>query len=226
MRQAGLLRWYARGPRTSPSGMTLDPYYGPDLAFIHHAGYSQHVERTSPGILRILRDAGVGRGASVLDVGCGSGLLARKLFAAGFRVHGFDASPAMIALAREHAPEASFAVVRLPAGEALPCADAVVSTGHVLNYLTARDAIAQALRDVARAVRPGGVLALDLMTPRYAERRDAEPLHAQVTDDWAIVTRFSRPHAHRFDRAITVFRRVGSQWQRSDEAQRRAPSQR
>jgi len=81
--------------------------------------------------------------------------------------------------------------------------------GHVLNYLDARADVAQALGELARAVRPGGLLAIDLMTERYRERPDLGGVHAKVTDDWVIVTRFSRPEPHGFDRAITVFRRDG-----------------
>jgi SAM-dependent methyltransferase len=197
--------------------MTSDPYYGTDLAFVHHAGYSQHVERTAPGLVALLR-AHVPRNAEVIDVGCGSGLLACKLLDAGFAVHGIDASPAMIALARAHAAAASFDVARLPGS--LPCGDAVVSTGHVLNYLDSHDDIARALRDLARAVRPGGLLAIDLMTERFAAQRDATSAHAKVTDDWVIVTRYSRLEPRRFDRAITVFRRVDGAWRRSDEHHR------
>jgi hypothetical protein len=53
------------------------------------------------------------------------------------------------------------------------------------------------------------VLAIDLMTGRYREWRDIGEVHAKVEDDWGIVTRFSRPEPGRFDRMITVFRRVG-----------------
>ena len=206
--------------------MTGDTYYQPDLAWVHHAGYSHHVERTCAGIVRLLRDGGLSAGARVLDVGCGSGLLARELLAAGFAVHGVDASPAMIELARGYARGADFDVARLPTGlaagadGALPHADAVVSTGHVLNYLDTGDDIAEALGEVARAVRPAGVLASDLMTERYRERRDSDEVHTKVEDDWAIVTRFSRSEPYRFDRMITVFRRVGDSWQRSDEHHR------
>jgi hypothetical protein len=45
----------------------------------------------------------------------------------------------------------------------LPQAEAVVSTGHVLNYLDSRDAVAEALHQVARAVRPGGFVAMDIL---------------------------------------------------------------
>src|SRR5437870_2256750 len=206
--------------------MATDSYYQTDLAWVHHTGYSQHVERTYAGIVQLLHAGGLAAGARVLDVGCGSGLLARELLIAGFSVHAVDASPAMIELARDYAHGARVDVLRLPTGlatgadAALPESDAVVSTGHVLNYLDTRDDIAQALGELARAVRAGGVLAIDLMTARFAERRDISQVHAKVTDDWAIVTRFSRPAPHRFDRRITVFRRSGDGWRRSDEHHR------
>jgi Zn-dependent protease with chaperone function len=63
-------------------------YQQPDLAWMHHSGYSQHVAATSPGILQLLREAGLGAGAGVLAVGRGSGLLARELLAAGYAVRG------------------------------------------------------------------------------------------------------------------------------------------
>lgn len=206
--------------------MPSDAYYRSDLAWIHHTGYSQHVERIGAGIVRLLRDGGLSPGARVLDVGCGSGLLARKLLDAGFAVHGVDASPAMIELARDYAPDADFEVVRLPTGlatgidGALPDANAVVSSGHVLNYLDTPSDIAQALGELARAVRRGGVMANDLMTPQYCEKRLADAVHAKVEDDWVIVTRFSQPEPRRFYRMITVFRRVGDSWRRSDETHR------
>ena len=199
----------------------METYYGSDLAWVHHTGYSQHVENIWPGIVRLLRDAGPGRGDRVLDVGCGSGLLARRLVDAGFQVTGVDASPAMIDLARTSVPDAHFRVVRLPgSADALPRADSIVSTGHVLNYLDTLDDIAHALGNLASALAPDGILAIDLMTEAFARRPEAQTVHAKVAGDWAIVTRFSRPVPGRFDRDITVFRRVGEHWRRSDEHHR------
>jgi SAM-dependent methyltransferase len=201
-------------------------YYQPDLAWIHHVGYSQYAEQAAAGIVRSLLEAGLAAGASVADIGCGSGLLARRLHAAGFEVRGFDASPAMIELARKHAPGARFEVRGLPTGApagsdtGLPPSDAVVSTGHVLNYLDSRADLARALGELALAVRPGGLLLIDLMTERFCDRPGRGDVHAKVDDDWAIVTRYSRPGPHRFDRAITVFRREGDAWRRSDEHHR------
>jgi SAM-dependent methyltransferase len=180
--------------------MSSHPYYGSDLAWVHHVGYSHHAEQTGPGVVALLREGGLAPGASVLDVGCGSGLLARQLRAAGFAVRGVDASPAMLELARDCEPDAKFDVVSLPTGlqpgdtGALPQSDAVVSTGHVLNYLDTRAQIAQALGELARAVRPGGLLAIDLMTEAFCHKRGLDQIHAKVQEDWVIVT-FLAPRA-------------------------------
>lgn len=206
--------------------MTSDAYYQPDLAWVHHIGYSDYVAQVRAGVVELLRAHGLSRGDRVLDVGCGSGLLARELLAAGFDVHGVDASPAMIELARDYAPGARFSILRLPTGlppgaaGALPDADVIVSTGHVLNYLDTREDIALALGELARALRPAGVLAIDLMTERYCRRRDRGKAHARVADDFVVITRYSRPARRRLDRQITVFRRVGEHWRRSDEHHR------
>ncbi|MGA8031312.1 MAG: methyltransferase domain-containing protein [Casimicrobiaceae bacterium] len=224
----------AATPTASGPPTRQDPYYLPDLAWVHHVGYAHHVERVHSAIVDLLRNAGIAGGARVLDVGCGSGLLARELVTAGFEVHGIDASPAMIDLARKYAPTATFEVLPLPARAAadvtrrtaisgaagLPVADAIVSTGHVLNYLDSREEIAAALAQLARALRPGGVIAVDLMTEAYCRARDTVPVHAKVEADWAILTRFSRPAPFRYDRDITVFRRIDGQWRRSDERHR------
>jgi len=203
--------------------MTRVPYYRDDLAWVHHTGYAGYVTNAQSGIVDRLREHGLARGQRVLDIGCGSGLLARALLAEGYAVSGVDASPAMIELARAQAPAGDFLAIALPTrrrpGEAgaLPAADAIVSTGHLLNYLDSHEDLALALVELAAALRPGGLLAIDLMTERYAEARDIRHPHARVEDDWTIVTRFSRPAPHRFDREITVFRRVDGAWRRSDE---------
>ncbi|MDE2360588.1 MAG: hypothetical protein KGL70_14540, partial [Betaproteobacteria bacterium] len=95
-----------------------------------------------------------------------------------------------------------------------------VSTGHALNYLDSREEIAAALAELARALPSGGVIAIDLMTEAYCQARETVPVHAKFEDDWAILTRFSRPAPFRYDRDITVFRRIDGQWRRSDEHHR------
>ena len=74
---------------------------------------------------------------SVLDLCCGTGLLAGELIARGYRVVGVDASEAMLALARERlGPEVALSRMTLPDLTVEGVFDAAVCTFDGLNYLT------------------------------------------------------------------------------------------
>ena len=68
--------------------------YGDDLAFIHDAGFGGHVRSAVPVLLKALHAKKSGR---VVDLGCGSGILAQEVIAAGYDLLGVDISPCMIA---------------------------------------------------------------------------------------------------------------------------------
>jgi len=88
----------------------------------------------------------------------------------------------------------------------------------VLCYLPDEAALDAGLRAAAGAVRPGGVLALDLCDLEWGRARGDAPPYARVEDDWAIVTRFSVPAPARFVRDITTFvRAADGSWRRDDE---------
>ena len=184
--------------------------YRRDLAKIHHLAFGFHADACAPGILALLEPV-LERQGTVLELGCGSGALTRHLVDAGHRVLATDASPAMVELA------GGAEVLVLP-DDPLPPADAVVSVGHVLNYLSDEAAIDRALAAIAGALRPGGVLAIDLLDRRYGEdRRDAPP-YGRAEDDWALVTRYESPAPDRFVRHITTFLAAGDgTWRRDDE---------
>ena len=193
-----------------------DPYYRRDLAVVHHLGFGFHADRTAPGILDLLEPVRE-RGGVVLELGCGSGLLTRWLLDAGHRVVATDASPAMLELTRETAPDAEDVYQLVLPDDPLPRADAIVSVGHVLSYLPDEASIDRALVAISGALEPGGVLAIDLCGLDYAETRRDPPTYAAVEDDWAIITRFSLPTPTRFVRDMTTFVRDGATWRRDDE---------
>jgi SAM-dependent methyltransferase len=190
-------------------------YYERDLAFIHDRGYGLHADRCAPGLLELL--SGIGDG-QVLEFGCGSGALTRHLLAAGLRVVATDASADMIALARASlGPDADLRVLALP-DDPLPAADAIVSVGHVISYLPDAASVEAALAAVAGALRPRGVLAIDILDLDYGQVREGEPPLARVEDDWAIFTEFSTPAPDRFVRDITTFVPDGAgAWRRGRE---------
>jgi len=190
-------------------------YYQRDLAFIHDRGYGLHADRCAPGILELL--SGIGDGL-VLEFGCGSGALTRHLLGAGHRVIATDASADMLALARAAlGPEADLRLLALP-GDPLPAADAIVSVGHAISYLPGAAAVEAALTAVADALRPGGILAIDILDLDFGQLRAGEPPFARVEADWVIVTEFSTPAPDRFVRDITTFVADGAgAWRRAEE---------
>lgn len=193
------------------------PYYREDLARVHHLGFASHAESCAPGILRLLEPV-LERGGLVVELGCGSGILTRHLIDAGHRVVATDASPAMLDLARSNVPDAhAIELLTLP-DDPIPQADAVVSVGHVLSYLPDEGSIERALVAAARALAPGGVIALDISDLEFARNRvDATPV-GWVAEDWALVTRFSVPGPDRFVREMAVFTlNDDGSWRRDDE---------
>src|SRR6202035_3058280 len=123
-------------------------------------------EQAATRLLAELRDAGHCTGR-VVDLGCGSGILARAVSDAGYEVEGIDLAPAMLDLARRNAPRATFRPGSLLDTE-LPPTVGVTAIGEALNYATDERAGTQALGDVFRRVRaslaPGGLLLFDVAT--------------------------------------------------------------
>jgi SAM-dependent methyltransferase len=184
---------------------------------VHHLGFGFHADLVAPGILTLLEPVRY-RNGLVVELGCGSGLLTRHLIDAGHRVVATDASPAMLALARETAFGAEqLAQLILPEDTIPPC-DAVVAVGHPFSYLPDDESIDRAFVAAADALRPGGVLAVDICDLEWgAARRDA-PNIGRVADDWAIITEFATPSPDRFVRQIAVFvRNPDGSWRRDDE---------
>jgi ubiquinone/menaquinone biosynthesis C-methylase UbiE len=97
------------------------------------------------------------RCSRVLDVGCGAGAFAAELATRAEHVDALDRSPAMIDQARRVAPPNVTCLLADVLSEPLPdaCYDAIVSI-TALHHMP----LDLALPRLARALRPGGVLAV------------------------------------------------------------------
>jgi ubiquinone/menaquinone biosynthesis C-methylase UbiE len=96
-------------------------------------------------------------GIRILDVGCGSGGLARLLVEEGAEVTGVDPNPQALTAARTRVPAARFEEA---SAEALPFEDAAFDVVLVVNALhhVPLDAMDRAVAEAARVARPGGWL--------------------------------------------------------------------
>jgi len=115
-------------------------------------------------IAAIHRRTEVGPGTTLLDVACGSGLALVHAEAAGATVHGIDASPPLVAIARDRLPHVD---VRVGSMYDLPWPaasfDVVTSINGVWGGCDA------AVVEAFRVLRPGGWLAISFWG-------DGEPL--------------------------------------------------
>jgi SAM-dependent methyltransferase len=92
----------------------------------------------------------------VLDVGCGTGLLATRLAGAGYEVTGIDPSEGMLDVLRARTPEVDG--VR-GSGTALPFADDtfdLVLSVAVMHHIADPGEVRRALREMVRVAKPSG----------------------------------------------------------------------
>jgi demethylmenaquinone methyltransferase/2-methoxy-6-polyprenyl-1,4-benzoquinol methylase len=114
-----------------------------------------------------LRRARLRRGMSLLDVGCGTGVIAghaRKIVGETGKVVGVDPSEGMLAVARA---EGRIDSSHVAMAEALPIEDGtfdMVTMGYALRHV---DNLHTAFNEYYRVLRPGGtVLILEITPPR------------------------------------------------------------
>lgn len=123
--------------------------------------YARHRAGFPPELFARLASAGVGLpGQTVLDLGTGTGVVARELARAGCRVTGLDPSPELLAAARRLDGEAGVEI-RYVEGTAeatgLPDATFDAATAAVCWHWFDAD---RAARETRRVLAPGGSLAI------------------------------------------------------------------
>jgi arsenite methyltransferase len=125
---------------------------------------------------RVLRNARIAAGNTLLDIGCGEGLIAFGALERSADVVFSDVSRDLLDLCREAAAELGVLdrcqFVQAPADDLSEVAGAsvdVVTTRSVLIYVSEK---AAAFREFRRVLRPGGRISLYEPTNRFGSQRD------------------------------------------------------
>ncbi|HSC85708.1 MAG TPA: class I SAM-dependent methyltransferase [Polyangiaceae bacterium] len=137
-----------------------------------------------------------GRGKDVLEVGCGTGLVLERIRTFAGSARGVDLSPGMLEKARARGLD-----VVEGSATALPFADASFDVTCSFKVLAHVPAIEQALAEMARVTRPGGLILAELYNP-YSFRgllRILGPVQriGQTKKEDDVYTRFDSPRQAR-----------------------------
>jgi ubiquinone/menaquinone biosynthesis C-methylase UbiE len=130
-----------------------------------HHGYHAMLDRLEADIVEPLA-----RGREVLEVGCGTGLILKRLEGAAKSLTGLDISRGMLAEARQR----GFAVTEGSATD-LPFEDESFDLAFSFKVLAHVPDIRRALAEMARVVRPGGIVVAEFYN-RLSVRRLAKVL--------------------------------------------------
>ncbi len=164
-----------------------DPYIGTQLLAAHlddsHAGASRPGAEIEATVAHLVAAGLAGPGRRVLDLGCGPGLYAQRLAAAGCEVTGIDLSPGSVeharAAAQEQGVQVDYRVQDFRTLDEPHRYDLVLQVYGELSTFAdpVRDDL---LRRVRSALAPGGAFVCDVSTPA-AHTRGVGARHWEVT---------------------------------------------
>lgn len=195
--------------------MSKDLFYEMDLAYVHDVGYSRFARHAAKMLIKVF-DEQLSEKGLLIDLGCGSGVVAQELVESGYKVLGIDISQALIEIAKKRAPHANFIVgsfFDIP----LPECIGIVSTSECLNYATNGEdlnAIKALFRKVFASLKPGGLFIFDMVEPGTVDDRK----HIMEHEDWTLFShRREDQIRNTLTREITLFRKIGESYRKSKE---------
>ncbi len=152
----------------------------------------------------------------ILDLGCGTGNLARALWERGYQVTAVDVSAGMVREARENAPEVEFVQQDMRTFKRREAFHAVVAMFATVNHLLTVEELRQVLENIRESLRGGGWLLFDFNTSDGLRER-WNGMEAVVEEDMVVISQGKYDVERGIATTkITSFRLHGEVWVRMD----------
>jgi ubiquinone/menaquinone biosynthesis C-methylase UbiE len=138
---------------------------------------------------KALSVAGVRSGELAADLGAGTGFITEALLNKGLKVIAVDQSPEMLKQLESKLHQDDSVDCRLGGADSLPLADGEVDYVFANMYLHHVESPLQAVKEIARVLRPGGVMAITDL-----DEHDHQFLLTEHHDRWPGFTRNEVQH--------------------------------
>ena len=172
-------------------------------------------------LCRILSRYGIDDGL-VLDLGCGTGQMTRRLRDRGYDMIGVDGSEDMLQVAMEHEQAGGdilYLLQDMRAFELYGTVRAVCSCCDCLNYLESEEDLLRVFRLVENYLDPGGIFVFDMNTAYYYEHELAQNVFADVREECTLIWENDyHPDLRENEYDLTIFARIeNGLYQRTSE---------
>jgi SAM-dependent methyltransferase len=168
--------------------------YGRVFARAYDSRWTAFAERVAPALLDLYENTTLAtNNRRVLDLGCGTGQVARYFLDHGYQVTGIDLSEAMLEIAQVRSRKyVETGQARFLQGDATVFTldervGLVVSTYDALNHLENFEALGRSFQSVRRTIEDDGLLVFDLNTQKGLRRWNS--ITVEDAEDAMIVTR-------------------------------------
>lgn len=137
-------------------------------SFMTNIPYADWIDRISG----YLHDKKIEPGASILEVGCGTGSFSRLLAIDGYNVYGIDLSPQMIRQAKKKKNGlcVEYHVADMRDFKLNESFDAVISVCDSMNYLCTINDLNKTFLNVSKAIKKGGIFLFDMKTQVFYKK--------------------------------------------------------
>lgn len=174
----------------------------------------------SENIKKMLRERGVEDGL-VLDLGCGTGKMTRRLADAGYDMIAVDVSPEMLDIALGAEKDANrilYLCQDMREFELYGTVRAVVSICDTINYLLSTEELAQVFRLVNNYLDPDGIFIFDLNTVYKYETQLGECTIAENRKEGSFIWENTYDQTERINEYdMTFFVREGELFRKYEE---------